>query len=94
MPPDSRAPASDTRTPGGRGPADNPKTRLHKCPRDGCDEQIRADRLMCLADWAAVPKPLKDDVWRTWNRGRGAGTPQHTQAIAAAINAVNRSVAR
>ncbi len=64
---------------------------LHKCPADECQEQVRSDRLMCPVHWRDVPKPLRDAVWRAWDRGAGAGSPGHRAAILAAIAAVNRA---
>jgi len=46
--------------------------------------------LMCRADWYRVPKPLRNAVWAAWRNGAGAGSPEHTAAISAAIRAVNR----
>ncbi len=62
----------------------------HECPRDGCTRQVPAHMLMCRADWYRVPKPLRDAVWTAWHDGAGAGSPEHTAAITAAIRAVNR----
>lgn len=49
--------------------------------------------LMCRPDWCLVPKPLQDAVYRTWDRGAGAGTAAHEAAIDAAIQAVSRAKA-
>ena len=62
----------------------------HECPRDGCTRQVPPHMLMCRADWYRVPKPLRDAVWAAWRNGAGAGSPEHTAAITAAIEAVNR----
>jgi hypothetical protein len=62
----------------------------HKCPGPGCDKQVPADMLMCRAHWYQVPKALRNAVWAAWRRGEGAGSPAHTAAITAAIEAVNR----
>jgi hypothetical protein len=45
--------------------------------------------LMCRTDWYRVPGALRDAVWAAWDRGRGAGSTEHTAAITAAISAVN-----
>jgi hypothetical protein len=47
--------------------------------------------LMCRAHWFMVPKPLRDDVWAAWH-GPGGGSPEHTDAIAAAAEAVNEKI--
>jgi hypothetical protein len=40
-----------------------------------------------------VPKPLRDDAWGAWAGGMGAGSPEHHDAIMAAIEAVNAKLA-
>ncbi len=65
----------------GRGPGS------HLCPVVGCRRHV--DRLMCSRHWYKVPKPLRDAVWVTWRSGEGIGTPEHTDAILAAIAAAS-----
>ncbi|MGO9292819.1 MAG: hypothetical protein ACLP52_02870 [Streptosporangiaceae bacterium] len=67
----------------GRGPGS------HLCPVRGCPQHVSPDRLMCRPHWYAVPRPLRDAVWATWQSGSGAGSPAHMAAINAAIRAVN-----
>ncbi len=43
---------------------------------------------MCRADWALVPKGLRDQVWAAWRSGAGAGSPEYLQATQQAISAV------
>jgi hypothetical protein len=62
----------------------------HECPKNGCNKQIDYTMLMCSRHWYEVPKPLRKAVWRAWQDGAGAGTPEHLAAINAAIAAVNR----
>lgn len=64
----------------------------HECPINGCQVQVVAGKLMCVSHWYKVPQELRTLVWRTWNRGRGRGTPEHRDAMRAAIAAVNRQV--
>ncbi len=45
--------------------------------------------MMSRPDWYRVPKPLRDAVWATWRSGAGTGTPEHTDAILAAIAAAS-----
>ena len=40
-------------------------------------------------DWRAVPKALRDQVWRTWQSGRGAGSNAHIVALGMAVTAVS-----
>jgi hypothetical protein len=61
----------------------------HECPADGCTASVDISMLMCSRHWYMVPKPLRNAVWAAWKRGAGAGTPAHTAAIRAAIDAVN-----
>ena len=61
----------------------------HKCPRSGCDRQVPQHMLMCRNDWYRVPKSLRDAVWDAYY-GPGVGSPEHRDAITAAIEAVNR----
>ena len=79
-------------SPSGRGPATTETARVgyHRCPVTRCTARVPADRLMCKPDWYAVPRALRDAVWRTWQNGQGAGTPAHTAAITAAVAAVDR----
>lgn len=67
-----------------RGPAAD---TTHPCPC-GCGQPIARHRLMCRNSWYKVPKPLRDAVWATWANGDGAGSPEHTEAIMAAVKAV------
>jgi len=48
--------------------------------------------LMCRTHWYMVPKPLRNAVWNAWADGFGAGTPEHSEAILAAVDAVNRKL--
>lgn len=36
------------------------------CPVDGCLSKPGAGKFMCRPHWFATPKPLRDEVWRTW----------------------------
>jgi DNA-binding SARP family transcriptional activator len=65
----------------GRGPGS------HLCPARGCRQHVSPDRLMCRLHWYRVPKPLRDIVWATWRSGAGVGTPEHIDAILAAVAA-------
>lgn len=58
---------------------------LHTCPAEGCQQEVRDDRLMCWSHWKLVPKELQDAVYEAWNNGRGAGTEEHQLACRAAI---------
>lgn len=72
---------------GSRGPAPA-FPQPHPCPAPGCRSIVSATRLLCRPHWHAVPKPLRDAVWRTWRSGAGAGSPEHQAAIADAVASV------
>lgn len=61
----------------------------HRCPKPGCTVDVGHDYLMCAVHWRRVPKPLKDEVWRTFKAGRLS--KEHVAAMGAAIEAVSRS---
>ncbi|HZR50167.1 MAG TPA: hypothetical protein VFB06_11665 [Streptosporangiaceae bacterium] len=64
----------------------------HQCPLVACDvKDVPDDRLLCRQDWARVPKPLQQAVYRAWDHGRGRGTKAHSAACAAAISAAQKA---
>jgi hypothetical protein len=67
----------------------------HECPAAGCTREVRQEMLMCRIHWYMVPPPLRAAVWNAWQdgAGAGAGSPQHTAAIRAAIRSVNEKLA-
>jgi hypothetical protein len=88
MPPDNRLRSHDALTPGGKGPHRGAVT-LHECPRPGCTTLLGPSKFLCGTDWELVPKELRDEIWRTWDRKRGLGTPAHEIAIAAAVESLS-----
>jgi hypothetical protein len=81
----------------GPGPDDqavssDPAARLNQCPATGCTTAIPATWLLCSPHWRMVPDSLRNAVWTTWHRGKGAGSPQHASASKRAIGAVNRQL--
>lgn len=70
-----------------------PDTHLCPGPRCGGQREIPWHMLMCNRDWYALPKPIRTAVWRTWQDGRGAGTPEHTRAMRLAVVIAQRLVA-
>lgn len=42
-----------------------------ECPVEGCTEQHDRKMLMCRTHWFEVPKPLRDELWRAYDHGRG-----------------------
>lgn len=57
------------------------------CRVPRCNEQIDPSRLMCRRHWYRVPKPLRDQVWATWQSGRGTSSGEHQTAVHMAIAA-------
>lgn len=64
----------------------------HDCPATGCTRRVGSGMLMCRSHWFMVPKAQRDAVWDAWNRGLGAGSAAHRDAILAAVEAVNRKL--
>lgn len=56
----------------------------HECPAPGCAKQVERDKLACGFHWFKIPKALRDEVWRTYQR-YGLLSDPHTKAIRAAI---------
>ncbi|MBB5987399.1 hypothetical protein [Sphingobium lignivorans] len=36
------------------------------CPAAGCISWTAPGKFMCRPHWFGLPKPLRDEVWRTW----------------------------
>ena len=101
MPFTARAPENTVKghlmnAPAGRGPGSGwlpvpgqVEPAPHQCPVGGCQQDVRADRLMCRPHWYTVPKPLRDIVWATWRSGEAASSIEHMAAIRVAIAAVD-----
>ena len=68
----------------GRGPwADG--APLHRCPFPCCRQKIH--RFMCKQHWYMIAKPARDQIWRSWDGGRGEITARLTiLAIASAAS--------
>lgn len=61
----------------------------HECPGRGCKQRVGTGMLACRPHWYMIPKPLRVAVWAAWRDGAGAGSPEHTAAITAAVKALN-----
>jgi len=48
----------------------SPKTIEHTCHARGCNVPVPPERLMCLAHWRRVPKPIQQAVWRSYRVGQ------------------------
>jgi hypothetical protein len=73
----------------GRGPGGEPAglPSAGHCPVPGCAEPVDPARLMCRRHWYLVPRPLRNRVWATWRSGLAAASPEHQEAVRAAITA-------
>lgn len=58
----------------------------HACPKPGCPAVVPVHMLACRPHWYAIPRPLRDAIWRAWRSGAGAGSAAHRAAITAAID--------
>ena len=54
----------------------------HRCPIGDCPARVPHEQLMCPRHWRLVPPSLKRALYRAWQRGAGAGSREHQQAIA------------
>ncbi len=59
------------------------------CPATGCTRRIGRRMVMCRPHWFTAPKALRDAVWDAYAGGLGAGSPEHLEAVSAAVEAVN-----
>jgi hypothetical protein len=46
------------------------QTRNHHCHWPGCTRQVPPAMWGCLAHWKALPKTLRDEIWRTFEPGQ------------------------
>ncbi|MCA3246079.1 MAG: hypothetical protein ING19_21160 [Azospirillum sp.] len=47
-----------------------PQTRKHECHWPGCAEQVPPAMWGCRKHWFALPKELRDRVWRCYRPGQ------------------------
>ena len=65
----------------GRGPWTDGEP--HNCPVPGCHETVH--RFICRRHWAALPKAIRDDLWRAWRSGTGVDTVPFALAVESAL---------
>lgn len=51
---------------------------LHQCPHPDCRQMVH--RFMCRQHWRMVAKAARDQIWRSWDGGRG-GTDARLAAL-------------
>ena len=64
---------------------------VHTCHAAGCSVEVPPKMLMCRRHWYMVPKPMRDEVWRTYRPGQEddkAPSDDYLMAMDAAIRAV------
>lgn len=64
----------------------------HRCPVSGCPILVPRTHLMCARHWYTVPRALRTRVWRAWDGGAGAGSPEHNESTWLAVLAVERQL--
>lgn len=46
------------------------QTRAHGCHWPGCNVQVPPAMWGCRSHWFRLPKPIRDDIWRTYRPGQ------------------------
>lgn len=60
------------------------QSRAHHCHWPGCSEQVPPAMWGCRPHWYAIPKRLRDAIWRTYRPGQEVhGTPSESYVAAA-----------
>lgn len=67
-----------------KGPS--PVTVSHPCV--ACGSEVAAGRLLCRSEWLALPYRLRAALWRSWDDGRAALSPEHQEAVADAVASI------
>lgn len=65
---------------------------MHRCPVNGCTEDVPGHLLMCGAHWRLVLPSLKRALYRAWDRGIGRGSGAHHRAMQQCIEYVNQQI--
>ena len=66
----------------------------HECPVGTCRARVAPQHLMCGFHWRMVPQELRSVVWRAWRGGLGLGSPEHIDAMMAAVDAAAAGAGR
>ena len=54
---------------------------MRKCNHPECDNDISRHYLYCRRHWFKLPKPIRDEIWRTCSERR----EDYTAAVRAAV---------
>lgn len=66
----------------------------HTCHARGCEAEVPPAMFMCKKHWFALPKPLRDEVWRTYRRGQEVSKDPSKAYLEAASAAIDYLVAQ
>jgi len=65
------------------------QTRRHTCHWPGCEKQVPPAMWGCKAHWYALPKPLRDEIWRHFRPGQEKTSTPSAEYVAAARKVQN-----
>lgn len=68
------------------------QTRDHSCHWPGCPKQVPPAMWGCTPHWMALPKHLRDEIWRTYRPGQEKDM-RPSEAYLAAAHAVQAWIA-
>lgn len=63
------------------------QTRRHHCHWTGCDRQVPPAMWGCRKHWYALPKALRDRIWRAYRPGQEADQRPSREYLAVAREA-------
>lgn len=52
----------------------------HTCPVDGCRHDGYAAGVFCWPHYLLIPPVMRSRLFRAWDGGRGANSPEHNEA--------------
>jgi hypothetical protein len=61
---------------------------MHKCHALGCSVEVPPSLLMCKPHWRLVPRKLKLDIWRYYQKGQEVTKNPSIDYVASAIAAI------
>jgi hypothetical protein len=66
----------------------------HRCHAEGCERQVPPAMFMCKPHWFAVPKPMRDDIWRLYRVGQENDLKPSSEYLRAAAEAIRAVAAK
>jgi hypothetical protein len=61
---------------------------MKPCPVLNCNESRKDSQLACSFHWFALPKNLRDRVWKGYRTAKGG--PEHMQAVSEAMRLLKK----